>query len=102
VRDPAFEVERLAPEMVSSVTLTLPPEREPAERLAAIRRFMQKRDVYKKKRIWLGVSPLANKTELEACVALRIPVLGGPAVGQLSGKPALARSVDLDALPVKA
>jgi hypothetical protein len=102
VRDPAFEVERLAPEMVSSVTLALPPEREPAERLAAIRRFMQKRDVYKKKRIWLGVSPLANKAELEACAALRIPVLGGPAIGQLSGKPALARSVDLDALPVKA
>ena len=101
VRDPAFEVERLAPEMVSSVTLALPPEREPAERLAAIRRFMQKRDVYKKKRIWAGVSPLANKAELDACLALRIPMLAGPAVAALSGEPAHARQVDLDALPVK-
>jgi hypothetical protein len=101
VRDPAFEVERLAPEMVSSVTLALPPEREPTERQAAIRRFMQKRDVYKKKRIWPGVAPLANKAELETCVALRIPVLGGPAVAGLSGKPAPARSVDLEALPLK-
>jgi hypothetical protein len=102
VRDPAFEVERLSPEMVSSVTLALPPERDPAERLAAIRRFMQKRDVYKKKRIWPGVSPLANKTELEACIALRIPVLGGPAVAELSGAPAPARSIAPDSLPVKA
>jgi hypothetical protein len=101
VRDPAFEVERLAPEMVSSVTLALPPEREPAERLAAIRRFMQKRDVFKKKRIWPGVSPLANKAELEACMALRIPVLGGPMVAELSGAPAPARSVDPAALPLK-
>ena len=102
VRDPAFEVERLAPEMVSSVTLALPPEREPAERLAAIRRFMQKRDVYKKKRIWPGVSPLANKAEIEACVALRIPVLGGPAVSDLTREPVGAGSTGLEALPVKA
>jgi hypothetical protein len=101
VRDPAFEVERLAPEMVSSVTLALPPEREPAERLAAIRRFMQKRDVYKKKRIWPGVSPLANKAELEACLALRVPVLGGPAIAELATDPIDARSVAPEALPLK-
>ncbi len=62
---------------------------------------MQKRDVYKKKRIWAGVSPLANKAELEACLALRIPMLGGPAVAGLSAAPAQARQVDLQALPVK-
>jgi len=101
VRDPAFEVERLAPEMVSGVTLALPPEREPAERLAAIRRFMVKRDVFKKKRIWQGVSPLANKGELEACVALRVPVMGGPAVAALAGEPVDTRSVAIEALPLK-
>jgi hypothetical protein len=101
VRDPAFEVERLGPEMVSGVTLVLPPEREPAERLAAIRRFMQKRDVYKKKRIWPGVSPLSNKAELEACLALRVPVLGGPAVAGLAIDPIDARSIALEALPLK-
>jgi hypothetical protein len=102
VRDPAFEVERLAPEMVSSVTLALPPEREPAERLAAIRRFMLKRDIYKKKRIWPGVSPVANKAELEACLTLRVPVLGGPAVIGLASQPPAARSLALDALPARA
>ncbi|MGZ3274649.1 MAG: hypothetical protein ACXU82_19100 [Caulobacteraceae bacterium] len=102
VRDPAFEVERLSPEMVSSVTLALPPEREPAERLAAIRRFMQKRDVYKKKRIWPGVSPLVGKAELEACLALRVPILGGPAVSDLTSEPVGAGSIGVEALPLRA
>lgn len=102
VRDPAFEVERLAPEMVSSVTLALPPEREPAERLAAMRRFMQKRDVYKKKRIWPGVGPLASRAELEACLALRAPMIYGPAVSELGREPLGAVSADPEALPVRA
>lgn len=101
VRDPAFEVEKLPPEIVSSVTLALPADREPAERLAAIRRFMQKRDVYKKKRIWPGVSPLANRAELDACLALRVPVIGGPAVAELAQKPLGARSIETDRLPVR-
>jgi hypothetical protein len=102
VRDPAFEVERLAPEMVSSVTLALPPEREPAERLAAIRRFMQKRDAFKKKRIWPGVSPLASRAEFEACVALRAPLLGGPVVSELGALPVGAGLAGLDVLPLRA
>jgi hypothetical protein len=62
---------------------------------------MQKRDVYKKKRIWPGVSPLANKAELEACLALRVPVLGGPAIAELATDPIDARSVAPEALPLK-
>ncbi len=102
VRDPAFEVEKLPPEIVSSVTLALAADREPAERLAAIRRFMQKRDAYKKKRIWAGVTPVANKAELEACLALRVPVIGGPAVSELSGRPLAVRTIDIENLPFKA
>ena len=102
VRDPAFEVEKLPAEVVSSVILTLPPDRDPAERLAAIRRFMQKRDAYKKKRIWPGVAPLANPAELEACLALRTPIIGGPAVAELSERPFGVRSIDTEALPLKA
>jgi hypothetical protein len=86
---------------VSGVTLVLPPEREPAERLAAIRRFMQKRDAYKKKRIWPGVAPLAGKAELEACLALRVPVLGGPAISVLGREPVGAGGADPDVLPVR-
>jgi len=102
VHDPAFEVEKLPAEIVSSVTLALPADREPAERLAAIRRFMQKRDAYKKKRIWPGVACVATRAELDACLALRTPVIGGPAVAELAAKPVGVRSVEAQALPVRA
>jgi hypothetical protein len=102
VRDPAFEVEKLPPEAVSSVVLALPADRDPAERLAAIRRFMQKRDAYKKKRIWPGVVGLAGHAELEACFALRTPLIGGPAVAELAERPFGLRPVDAEALPAKA
>ena len=101
MHDPAFEVDRLPPDIVSSVTLALPADREPAERMAAIRRFMQNRDAYKKKRIWPGVAPLANRAELEACLSLRTPVVGGPAVSELASKPVGVLSIDTDALPTK-
>jgi hypothetical protein len=102
VGDPAFEVERLPPEIVSSVTLALAADREPAERLAAVRRFMQKRDAYKKKRIWAGVAPLATRAELDACLALRVPVIGGPAVSELSSRPVGVRAIEVEDLPLKA
>jgi hypothetical protein len=102
VRDPAFEVEKLAPEIVHSVTLALPADREPAERLAAIRRFMQKKDVYKKKRIWPGVSPVVNRVELDACLGLRTPMIGGAAVAELQPRPVGARGVDAESLPFRA
>jgi hypothetical protein len=102
VRDPAFEVERLAPEMVSSVTFAPSHEQDPAERAAAIRRFMQRRDVYKKKRIWPGVSPALTRAELETCMSLRVPVIGGPAVAELAQRPVGARMVEVQALPFKA
>jgi hypothetical protein len=101
ISDPMFEVEKLPPEMVSSVTL-VPPDREPAERIAAIRRFMGKRDAYKKRRIWPAVAPVMNRGELETCLALRVPMIGGPAVAELSTRPAGVRTVDADSLPLKA
>ena len=101
ISDPMFEVEKLPPEMVSSVTL-VPPDREPAERIAAIRRFMGKRDAYKKRRIWPGVAPVMNRGELETCLALRVPMIGGPAVAELAGRAAGVRTVDADTLPFRA
>lgn len=99
VADPAFEVERLMPDMVSSVTLVLR-DRDPATRIAAIRRFMQAKDVYKKKRIWAGVSQVQTRAELDLCLNLRAPVVAGPAVAALGPHPVGARSVDIDALPL--
>jgi hypothetical protein len=98
VADPGFEVEKLAPDIVSSVTLVLP-EREASARAAAVRRFMQMKDAYKKKRIWAGVTGLLNSNELDACLSLRVPVIGGPAVAGLGPRPVGARTVDTSELP---
>jgi hypothetical protein len=98
VADPGFEVEKLAPDIVSSVTLVLP-DREASARAAAVRRFMQAKDVYKKKRIWPGVTGLLNINELDACLSLRVPVIGGPAVSGLAPRPVGARTVETVELP---
>ncbi len=101
ISDPMFEVEKLPPEMVSSVTL-VPPDREPAGRIAAIRRFMGKRDAYKKRRIWPGVAPVMKRAELETCLSLRVPMICGPAVAELASRPVGARTIDANALPLRA
>jgi hypothetical protein len=98
VADPGFEVEKLAPDIVSSVTLVLP-DREASARAAAVRRFMQMKDAYKKKRIWAGVTGLQSSNELDACLSLRVPVIGGPAVAGLASRPVGARTVETSELP---
>lgn len=101
VADPEFEVETLAPGMVSSVTLVLP-DRESAARIAAVRRFAAQRDAYKKRRIWPGVSAVMTLSELETCLALKVPVIGGPAVAELGAVAPGVRSVALEDLPFTA
>jgi hypothetical protein len=98
VADPAFEVEKLPKGMVSSVTLALK-DQAPSARMAAIRRFASARDIYKKKRIWPGVSPVVSAAELEACLSLKIPVIGGPAVAELLPRPPGVRGIALEDLP---
>jgi hypothetical protein len=88
--------------MVSSVTFAPSREQDPAERAAAIRRFLQRRDVYKKRRIWAGVSPVLTPAELEICFAMKAPVVGGPAVAELAPQPVGARMIGAQALPFKA
>jgi hypothetical protein len=101
VADPEFEVEKLAPDLVSSVTLVLP-DRESAARIAAVRRFAAQREAYKKRRIWPGVSAVMNQSELEMCLALKVPVIGGPAVAQLGPVAPGVRSIALEDLPFTA
>ena len=101
VSDPAFEIDRLARDTVSSVTLALP-DRDPAERMAAIRRFMQALPSYRRKRIWAGVSGLSTRAEIDACLALRTPVIAGPAVTELGHRPVGPRSLAAEALPLSA
>lgn len=98
VADPAFEVDRLPPEMVSSVILALP-DSGTATRVAAIRRFLQARSAYKKRRIWAGVCQVQTRAELDLCLALRAPLVSGPAVFPAGPFPVGPRAVDLAALP---
>jgi hypothetical protein len=99
VTDPDFQIAQLQPGAVSSVTLVLP-DREPKVRMAAVRRFLESREVYKSKRVWPGVAPVADASELEACLTLRAPVIGGPAVAKATGTPVASRKFEVDRLPL--
>jgi hypothetical protein len=99
VTDPDFEIGKLPSGAVGSVTLVLP-DREPRVRIAAIRRFLESRELYKKKRVWPGVGPVANAGELEACLALRAPVISGPAVAKTTTTPVATRRFEAGQLPL--
>ncbi|MDB5458885.1 MAG: hypothetical protein JWO72_626 [Caulobacteraceae bacterium] len=99
VADPNFEIDKLAPGAVGSVTLVLP-DAESAVRMSAARRFLQSRDLYKKKRVWPGLSPVLNQSELDMCLTLRAPVISGPGIARPSGQPVNLRAFDVDRLPL--
>jgi len=100
VSDPAFEIEKLAPGSVASVGLVLP-DAEPPARQAAIRRFMQSREMFKRKQIWPGVLGISTRAELDLCLELRAPALSGPAVSDLTRSPLGAVVCEPDALPYR-
>ena len=100
VSDPAFEIEKLAPGVVTSVNLILP-EIDPPARIAAIRKFMANRELFKRKQIWPGVMRVANRAEFEACLTLRAPVVSGPGVADLMLSPIGNAPRDFDALPLR-
>jgi hypothetical protein len=87
VLDPGFQVEKLGPGLVNSVTLVLT-ESDPKARLSAVRRFMDNRDHYKRREIWQGIGHIRTRPELEFCIAQRAPFLSGPAVSDLLDAPA--------------
>jgi hypothetical protein len=99
VADPNFEIDKLAPGVVGSVTLVLP-DAEPSVRLSAAKRFLEARELYKKKRVLPGVGPLQNQAELDACLSLRIPVISGPAIAPTTIKPVNLRGFGVDQLPL--
>jgi hypothetical protein len=99
VSDPNFEIDKLAPGMVGSVTLVLP-DAEPSMRMSAARQFLQSRGVYKKKRVWPGLGPVMNQGELDMCLSLRAPVISGPGIASLADKPVNLRAFDVDMLPL--
>jgi hypothetical protein len=99
VSDPNFEIDKLAPGMVGSVTLVLP-NAEPSLRMSAAKQFLQSREIYKKKRVWPGLGPIMNQGELDICLSLRAPVISGPGIAGPATKPVNLRAFDVDMLPL--
>jgi hypothetical protein len=99
--DPGFEIEKLAHQAVTSVTLVLP-DAEPRVRLAALRRFVERYDLYRRKQIWPGVTNVRSRAELEACIAAKIPFVTGPAVCRMQTLPVGGRTQAITELPVRA
>ncbi len=99
--DPGFEIEKLPVRAVTSVTMVLPPG-EPIARMAALRRFAERLPLYRSKQIWPGVTNVANRAELEACIALKVPFVTGPGVCRLQTFPVGGQLHDLAELPILA
>jgi len=99
--DPGFEVEYLPDNAVNSVTLVLP-DAAPRSRLATLKRFAERRDSYRRKRIWIGVTDVRNQAELAACVAAKVPFVTGAGVCRMQSRPIGGRLLPLDALPILA
>ncbi|MBS0361336.1 MAG: hypothetical protein JSR98_08140 [Proteobacteria bacterium] len=97
--DPAFEVEKLQAGTVNSVTLILP-DGDPLVRLSTMRRFAERLDRYKQRRIWPAVSNVRRRAEVDAAARLHIPFLTGPAVCPPVSRPVGGMPLALDQLPV--
>lgn len=100
-QDPGFEVEKLAPNAVTSVTLVLPSGDQRA-RLAVLRRFAERLGLYRKKQIWAAVTNVRNRVELEACIAAHVPFVTGSGVCRLQTAPVGGRMQPPEALPLLA
>lgn len=99
--DPGFEVEKLAPQAVTSVTLVLPNGDQRA-RLAVLRRFSERLGLFRKKQIWAAVTNVRTRVELEACIAAHVPFVTGPGVCRLQTAPVGGRMQPPEALPLLA
>ncbi|MCF8505746.1 MAG: hypothetical protein K9G59_12610 [Caulobacter sp.] len=97
--DPDFSVERLAPGAVQSVTLILP-DASQLTRIAAIRRFAERMDKFRQKRIWPSVTNVRNAVEFETCLARRIPFVSGRAISTGLAAPVGVETVPAGDLPV--
>ncbi len=99
--DPGFEIEKLPPQAVNSVTLVLP-DADPRARMAILRRFTDRLDLYRRRQVWSGVTDVRSRAELMACVAAKVPFVTGAAVCRMQTGPIGGRLQPLEALPILA
>lgn len=99
ISDPGFEIEKLPSGAATSVTFTLP-EGDVHVRLSAMRRFAERLAHYKQRRIWLAITNVRRRQELEAAQRLHIPFVTGPAVCAPNPAPVGGRVLSLDRMPM--
>lgn len=99
--DPGFEIEKLPTRAVTSVTMVLP-DADQRTRLVALRRFVERLDLYKKKQIWAAVTNVRTRTEVDACARAHVPFITGPGVCRMQTLPIGGRMQDMDKLPILA
>lgn len=101
VNDAGFEIDSIPQGAVNSVTFRLP-EGDARLRLAALRRFMEKRDHFKQRKIWPAVTNVRTPAELADCIQHRIPFLSGLAICGPVDAPVGSLSWEIDRLPLTA
>ncbi len=79
ISDPAFDLELVPAGAVNSVTLRLPDTGE-INRTSAIKRFFERKSLFKKQNIAAGFTNVRTKAELEACLKPPIIYVSGRAV----------------------
>ncbi|MDR3507129.1 MAG: hypothetical protein P4L64_04445 [Caulobacteraceae bacterium] len=79
ISDPGFELDNVPPGIITSVTFRLP-EGDERTRLAAMKRFMDKRETFKRRQIWPAITNVRTRAELQACLREHAPFLSGQAV----------------------
>jgi hypothetical protein len=99
VSDPGFEIEKLPPEVATSVTLSLP-DGDSFVRISALRRFAERLIHFKQKRVWPGVTNIRRRAELEAAQRLHIPFVTGPVVCSPVPSPVGGRTLPMERLPM--
>jgi len=100
VADPAFEVDQIPTDMIHSVTFRLP-EADERARLAAMRRFMDRRDAFERRHIRMALTNLRTRTELQAALRLQAPYVSGYAVCGPISEPIGRLTYDIARLPLK-
>jgi hypothetical protein len=79
VADAGFEIDSVPRGTVASVTFRLP-DGDERLRLAALRRFMERRELFRRRGVWPAVTNVRTPAELAACLREKTPFLSGPAV----------------------
>ncbi len=99
VDDAGFEIDFLPPEIAESVTFRLP-EGDERQRMAALNRFLGRRDAFKRRRVWPALTNIRTRAELKACLAGRTPFITGHGVCGPVSAPIATAAYDPERLPM--